>query len=239
VSSDIIPGPQPPAGMIFRTPFAKVTGPFLVVPPQDEEMKFITQSMPFDIFLGQNFFMGRAWTFDYVHRQVWVGTPLAASDEGKQGVQRLGFKKNENQQKIYGHPSMYIEVGSEKIDVLFDAGASIVLSEAGKKMFNTQEKTLGGSFIAASIFEKWRKQHPEWKYYEKADWKQDVIEVPLVKVGGYEVGPVLFAKRPDEAWSQNMIHTMDKVVKGALGGSALKYFKVMIDYNSELIKFER
>lgn len=67
---------------------------------------------------------------------------------------------------------------------------------------------------------------------------RDVIEVPVVKIGGFEVGPVLFAKRPDNEWSEGMIATMDKVVKGAIGGSAFKYMKVNIDYNSELVKFE-
>ena len=67
----------------------------------------------------------------------------------------------------------------------------------------------------------------------------DIIEVPKVKIGSYEVGPVLFSQRPDENWSQGMIATMDKVVQGAIGGSVLKYFKVTIDYNSELIRYER
>ena len=62
---------------------------------------------------------------------------------------------------------------------------------------------------------------------------------PKVKIGSYEVGPVLFSQRPDENWSQGMIATMDKVVQGAIGGSVLKYFKVTIDYNSELIRLEK
>jgi hypothetical protein len=104
---------------------------------------------------------------------------------------------------------------------------------------NTEKKTIGGSFIAISIFNRWREKHPEWKYYPKADMAGDLIVVPIVNIGGYEVGPVLFASRPDENWSKGMIVSMDKVVKGAIGGSALKYFQVTIDYNSELIHFER
>ncbi len=234
-----MPGPAMLKNKIIRNPFRKVARPFFFIPPMDDELKFMVQSMPFDIFLGQNFFMGHAWTFDYINKEIWVNTPLPASEEGKPGVQRIGFKKNRSGESVYGHASMFIEVNGEIIEVLFDTGASMVLSEKGKKDFNTEEKTLGGSFIAASVFDKWRKEHPEWKYYEKADMSQDIIEVPLVKIGGYEVGPVLFAKRPDEAWSKNMINSMDKVVRGAIGGSALKYLKVTIDYNSELIKFEK
>jgi hypothetical protein len=235
IKTGIIPAPELPRQMILRRYFSRVTDPFLFIPPMDDELKFISQSLSFDIFLGQNFFMGKSWTIDYIHRQIWVNTPLTPGD----GVQKIGFKKNSSGENIFGHPSMVIEVNGETIDVLFDTGATLVLSESGKKVFNTTEKTLGGSFIAASIFDKWRKEHPDWKYYEKADMNRDVIEVPVVKIGNYEVGPVLFAKRPDENWSEQMIGSMDKVVKGAIGGSGLKYLKVSIDYNSELIRFEK
>jgi hypothetical protein len=60
----------------------------------------------------------------------------------------------------------------------------------------------------------------------------------LINIKEIEVGPVLFSNQPDENWSRNMIHSMDKVVKGAIGDSGLKYLKVSIDYNSEMIKFE-
>ena len=63
--------------------------------------------------------------------------------------------------------------------------------------------------------------------------------MPQVEVRSLTAGPVWFAKRPDEAWSKGIIGSMDKVVKGAIGGSFLKYFKVSVDYNIELIKFER
>ena len=230
------PMPVPTRFNIMRRFYSRVAEPLFVVPPMDEELRFINSVMPYDLFLGQNFFMDKAWTIDYPNRQIWVNTPLSASDSG---VQKLGFKKNAHGEKIFGHPSMYIMVDGEMIPVLFDTGATLVLSEKGKQFFGTTEKTKGGSFIAASVFDKWRKQHPDWKYYEKADHTQDVIEVPKVTIGGQEVGPVLFAKRPDENWSQGMIHSMDKVVKGAIGGSGLKYLKVVIDYNAELVKFDR
>ena len=240
VNNSNIPPPFPLRIYNIRRPFSRVAKPFLLVPPNEGEIKEFTKFMPrIDIFLGQNFFMGKSWTFDYIHQQVWVNTPISTKDGGKPGVQRLGFKKNGNHEPIFGHPSMVIEINGEVIDVLFDTGASILLSDSGKKQMNTHSLTIGGSFIAASIFDKWRKEHPEWKYYKDADKKRDVIEVPIVKIGNIEVGPVLFSKRPDEDWSKGMISTMDKIVKGAIGGSAFKYLKVTIDYNSELIKFEQ
>ena len=240
VSDVNFPQPNPLLSFIIRHPFFRVTEPSLFIPPMDDEMKFITQNMPnMEVFLGQNFFMGKAWTIDYIHQNIWVNTPISLQDKNNPTIQTIGFKKNNNNENIFGHASMFIEVKGEIIEVLFDTGATITLSEEGKKELHTNAKTIGGSFIASTIFDKWRKQHPEWKYYPKADMNNDVIEVPIVTIGGNEVGPVLFAKRPDENWSKGMINSMDKIVKGAIGGSGLKYLKVTIDYNSELIKFEK
>lgn len=234
------PKPSPLRSFVLRNPFTMVTNPYLIIPPMEDELKFMIESMPeMEAFLGQAFFMDKSWTFDYPNQEIWVNTPLDDAQINNPNVQKIGFKKNANQEKIFGHPSMIIEVEGDSMDVLFDTGATLVLSEEGKKQLDTDKKTIGGSFIAASIFEKWRKEHPEWKYYPKADLAGDVIEVPVVKIAGYEIGPVLFAKRRDENWSEGMIVSMDKIVKGAIGGSALQYFKVTIDYNSELLRFER
>lgn len=234
------PAPYPLRSFVIRRPFNRVTKPYLIVPPLDDEIRHIMQSMPdMEAFLGQSFFMGKAWTIDYPKRQIWVNTPLSESAIDQPNVQKIGFKKNAHNESIFGHASMLIEVDGEIINVLFDTGATIVLSENGKKEMNSKEQTIGASFIAASIFDQWRKQHPDWKYYPNADMSRDVIEVPTVKIGGIEVGPVLFSKRPDKNWSEKMIRSMDKIVKGAIGGSALKHLKVTIDYNSELIKFEQ
>lgn len=240
VNDNNFPQPYPLRSFIIRHPFNRVSEPYLFIPPMDDELKFIVQSMPdMEVFLGQNFFMGKAWTIDYLKHTITVNTPIGETDKSNPNVQKIGFKKNNNQENIFGHPSMFIEVNGEKIEVLFDTGATLTLSDNGKKNLNTKANTIGGSFIATSIFDKWRKEHPDWKFYQKADMMNDIIEVPIVKIGNNEVGPVLFAKRPDENWSNGMINTMDKVVKGAIGGSGLKYLKVTIDYNSELIKFEK
>lgn len=240
VQNTNFPQPYPLRSFPLRSPFVRILNPYLIVPPIDEQLNMMTDVQPeMDAFLGQGFFMNKSWTFDYPKKEVWVNTPLHDVDINAPNVQKLGFKKNSNNEKIFGHPSMTIEIDGDSIPVLFDTGATIMLSENGKKQMGTEKKTIGASFIAASIFDKWRKMHPEWKFYEKADLRADIIEVPTIKIGGYEVGPVLFAKRPDEAWSEGMISSMDKIVKGAIGGSALKYLKVTIDYNAELIKFEK
>jgi hypothetical protein len=191
-----------------------------------------------EAFLGQDFFMEKSWTFDYPNQQVWVHTPLGESQRELPNVQPLGFRKNDHGETVFGHPSMVISVDGEPIDVLFDTGATSILTETGREQLQTGALSVGSSFIAASVFDRWRADHPDWKYFPQAEMGGDMIEVPLVNVGGFEVGPALFARRRDEVWSQGMIATMDRVVQGAVGGSVLRYFRVMADYNSELIKFE-
>jgi hypothetical protein len=234
------PKPVPLRKKVLRNPISIVKTPYLIIPPLDKELKMAINAQPeIGAFFGQDFFMYKSWTIDYIQKNVWVNTPLNKTEIEFANVQKIGFKKNKNQENIFGHPSMIIEVDGDTIDMLFDTGATSILTETGKKDFETTKESFGSSFIAASIFQKWRDKHPEWKYYPKAEWLGDMIEVPKIKIGGHEVGPVLFSQRPDEVWSEGMIASMDKVVKGAIGGSALKYFKVTIDYNSELIRFER
>lgn len=239
VDNPDLPRPYPMRNFVIRTPFNAVKEPFLVIPPMDGELKMVSEKLPqMDAFLGQGFFMGKSWTIDYPNQEIWSNTPLGAKDLSNPDVQKIGLKKNEQGSVVFGHPSMEILVAGEPIDVLFDTGASFVLSDQGKKQFNTQSETMSGSFIAASIFDQWKQQHPDWKIYPASDLDRDIIEVPEVKVGTHMVGPVLFARRKDEIWSESMVHSMDKVVKGAIGGSMLKHFKVTIDYNSQLIKFD-
>jgi hypothetical protein len=234
------PSPHPLRNRSLRNPFSLITNPYLAVPPLDRELKAGLEAMPeMGAFMGQDFFMYKSWTFDYPGQQIWVNTPLNHAQMALPNVQKIGLKKNLNQESIFGHASMNMIVDGDSIDVLFDTGATSLLTEAGKKQFATSKKTIGSSFIAASIFQKWKEKHPDWKYYPAAEWLGDMIEVPVIEIGGYQVGPVLFSKRQDEVWSEGMINTMDKVVQGAIGGSALKFFKVTVDYNSDLIKFER
>ncbi|MEO6136095.1 MAG: hypothetical protein ABIP35_13145 [Ginsengibacter sp.] len=213
---------------LFLVPSKKILG---------EQGVVLLKSIPQDIFLGQHFFMGKAWTFDYLNQKIWVNTPINKNEAKNENIQSIGFKKDESGNKLFGHPSMKVVIDGDTLDMLFDTGASFILSDTGKMQMNTSNASIAGSFIAKSVYNKWVSNHPTWKVYKNADNFTNIIEVPSVTIGSYSVGPVLFSVRPDEAWSKNMITSMDKVVKGAVGGSALKYFKVKIDYNNELIQF--
>ena len=227
--------PYPTIGNYFKL---DIKYPFFEIPDTSGQTDLFTKWVAHDVFLGQFFFINKSWTFDYKSGKLFVNTPILAN-ELADNTQTIGFKKDKQGNKRFGHPSMKIVVNGETIDVLFDTGATLLLGANSETEFGNKKAT-GGSFIAKSIFDIWHKEHPEWRVIEKAEATgADIIEVPQVKVGNLIAGPVWFAKRPDEAWSKGMIGSMDRVVKGAIGGSFLQYFKVSIDYNSELIKFER
>ena len=222
------------------TSYLPITESVFLAPDMEmlgDEGSAMLQAVQQDIFLGQHFFMGKAWTFDYLQQKIWVNTPIEKNDLKNKNIQSIGFKNDENGKKLYGHPSMKVLIDGDTLDMLFDTGASFFLSDSGKIRMNTTKSSLAGSFIAKSVYNKWISKHPTWKIFKSTDTNADVIEVPEITIGNYTAGPVLFSVRPDEAWSKNMITSMDKVVKGAIGGSALKYFTVKIDYNNDLIQF--
>lgn len=230
----------PSCNRIIRNPFRIVNNSYLLIPPNNEELKKAQNSLPqMKAFLGQDFFMNKSWTFDYVNKKVYVNTPIKKSELNRLNTQKIGLKKNKHGINRFGHARFKIEVEGETIDVLFDTGATSILSEDGKHLLKCDKTSIGISFIAESIFNKWRNKHPGWKYYPNADLSEDIIEVPCIKICDYVIGPVLFSKRPDENWSEGMNSTMDSIVKGAIGGNVLKPFKVTIDYNSELILFDK
>lgn len=231
------PKPYPLRTRVIRQPFSRITEPYLIVPPEDGELKDMAAYMQeMDVFFAQDFFMNKAWTLDYPGRQIWVHTPVPANEAGMPHVEKLAFLKNKNGDKLFGHPYFKVEIDGDTLDMLFDTGATLRLTDAGKKVFGNDKRILAGSFIGATIFEKWRKKHPDWKVYPNAEAGGDIMEVPKVKIGGHEVGPVRFIANEDGASTLEMEET-GMYAEGAIGGSALQYLKVMIDYNSELVKF--
>ena len=100
----------------------------------------------------------------------------------------------------------------------------------------------GASFIAESVFRRWQSRHPEWRIVERAnlafgtEWP--MIEVPLLVVAGYEVGPVSFTMRSTQSW-RGMSAAIAAPIEGAPGGSASKYFRIIVEYPTPTALFER
>ena len=97
------------------------------------------------------------------------------------------------------------------------------------------------SFLARSVFEKWHKKHPEWRALEniKTLTGSAMIEVPSITIGGFKVGPVWFTVQTDAAFHTYMAQWMDKPTEGAIGGSALHYLRMTVDWPNAIAVFEQ
>lgn len=184
-----------------------------------------------DGFLGGRWFADGVWAFDYpagtlarLDAYTGPGTPLP-----------LGFQTNAAGQRTMHFPSMDITVDGEVLPVLLDTGATATLSETSGPVFGLPAGTaVGTSFIEREVFERWVANHPDWRVVEGGDRiggkAMRLIEVPQVTIAGHSVGPVWFAERPPGAFQKYMAGMMDRPTWGAIGGSGLKYFRMVIDY---------
>jgi hypothetical protein len=196
-----------------------------------------------DGFLGGRWFADGVWEFDYprgtLHRLAgFVGDPAHPHRAP------LGFQTNDAGARTMHFPSIAVSIDGETLPMLYDSGATATLTASAAPAFGVAPGThIGTSFIETSVLERWVQAHPDWKLIEAADqmgkqpWR--MIEVPQLTVAGHTVGPVWFAERPDGAFQSYMAKMMDRPTRGALGGSALKYFRVVLDYPGAAAYFHR
>jgi hypothetical protein len=195
-----------------------------------------------DGMLGQEWFAGRVWTFDYPGKKLWLRAPGDLPKHKPQQRVTLGFKTDEAGKRLLDFPRLSVTIDGEALDLLFDTGATARLSptaQAALRDGRAAERAV--SFITTSVFERWRKAHPDWRVVENADLplNEPLIEAPRVTIAGYTVGPVWFARRADKNFHEFMAQFMDKRVEGALGGNALRHFRVTVDYPNAVAIFLR
>jgi hypothetical protein len=192
--------------------------------------------------LGQQWFAGRVWTFDYPNqRLLWRAADDLPRHDPKHEV-KLGFKSDAAGKRLRNFARIPIEVDGETIDFVLDTGATNVLSDAVLKVIGDgRPADRATSFLTTSVFEKWRKRHPDWRVLEniKTLTGTAMIEVPQINLGGFSVGPVWFTVKPDDAYYEFMARFTDKPTEGALGGSALHYLRMTVDWPKAIAIFER
>ena len=66
----------------------------------------------------------------------------------------------------------------------------------------------------------------------------DAIEVPSMRIAGHTVGPVWFVKRSNRAYDEMMSDMTDKPILAAIGGEAMRQFRVTLDYPRQRATFE-
>jgi hypothetical protein len=165
-----------------------------------------------DLFLGSRWFAGRVWSIDYLSQEL----------------------------------RLLDQVDCERFSVLLDTGATATLSASAAQVFGVSAGTpIGTSFIVREVFDSWTKRHPQWRVLRAADRigggtnAFDMIEVPQVVVAGLRVGPVWFSQRPDAAFREWMSSMTDQPIDGALGGSAFKTMRLILDYPGQRAYFSR
>lgn len=192
--------------------------------------------------LGADWFRDRIWTFDYSAGRLLLRAPgdLPAHDASRQVS--LGIQVDpDTKQRTSNFPRITVWVDDQPIDLLLDTGATALLTEVGlKELHDGQPAARAGSFITATTFSQWHAKHPEWRVIEGpvAMDGDGLIEVPLVEIAGYKVGPVWFLRQPDRSFRVWMAQWMDRKIEGSLGGNALRYFRVTVDYPDAIAVFE-
>jgi ribosomal protein L31E len=182
-----------------------------------------------DGFLGASFFADKIWRFDYLNRELSL-CKLAAS-AGFTAIPMM-FKMTGGTRDTH-QPRIEIQVDGEKIPVLFDTGATSLYSATAVTALKLQKPFTASSFIRESVAKRWLKSHPSWKVIkggEKFAGGGDLIEVPLVSLGGNEVGPVWFATRKDEIYDRYSKDIMDSKIEGAVGGNLFRHITIIADY---------
>jgi hypothetical protein len=192
--------------------------------------------------LGQQWFAGRVWTFDYPgKRLLWRAAGDVPAHDKSHEIS-LGFKTSGSGRRLNNFARLPVEVDGETLDFVLDTGATNVVSEEQRKLLGDDlPLERATSFLVRSVYEKWHQKHPEWRVFDnmKTLTGGAMIEVPELVIGGYKVGPVWFTVQPDAGFQGVMKPLMDKPIVGALGGSALHYFRLTVDWPNAIAVFDR
>ena len=195
-----------------------------------------------DGMLGQQWFAGRVWTFDYPAKRLLWRAPGDVPKHDKTHEVALGFKTSPSGKRQNNFARIPIEVDGVKYDFLLDTGATNILPEDVLKMVGDDlPGERATSFLVRSVFDEWHRKHPEWRAFDKIQTLTGtaMIEVPEIMVGGFKAGPVWFTVQSDVGFQGVMKSYMDKPIVGALGGSALQYFRVTVDWPNAIAVFDR
>jgi ribosomal protein S18 acetylase RimI-like enzyme len=179
--------------------------------------------------LGQQWFSRRIWELDYRAGRLVLHQTLPTDDCPV--TIPLGFLEADGQ-RTCNFPRIQAGVDGEEFDLLLDTGAHTHLTQQAELRTGRSGRRRATSFIIDSIAHRWREQHPDWPVIEngEAGIGADMIQVPSVHLGGLHTGPVWFTQRQDPNFLEYMSQWMDKPVVGALGGNALRAFRLLLDY---------
>lgn len=214
------------------------------------EHQFVVYEKPEEIIekntgtLGSHWLAEGIWQFDYANEALYRINQINWEERNPEQRIKLHFKKNPQGAHEHIHPRFPVVVDGDTLQMVFDTGAQTALSDNAKYALapEHQLQRVGISFIMRSVFLKWRTDNPDWKVVEEGDKGYNdtpIIQVPSVSIAGQESGPVWFAVRDDRIYNDHMLQMMDAPVHGSIGGNALQYFDVIVDYPAAQAEFVR
>lgn len=194
-----------------------------------------------DGYLGNPWFAGRTWTFDFPRGELLLRAPGDLPEVPDRHRVRLGFKRAEKAgEEDEWLPRIRVEIAGDSVDLLLSTGVDDVVSpQALREMGIDGPERQPISSVDPEVFQRWRARHPEWRVIEDAVdgeiW--DLIEVPSVSVGGHTVGPVWFSSHGAGAgWLSNWT---DLPVQGFLSANVPRHFRLTVDMEQGIAVFER
>lgn len=205
---------------------------WLVVAPASMEKGQLPGLSRDDGLLGEAWFAGRVWTWDYPGKRLLLDGADWRPEAGAERV-TLGFKTDVRGKRENDFPRVGIKVDGRPLPMLLDTGAMTMLTPAAmESLHDDLPAERATSMIVASIFDAWHKAHPGWRVIQdaQAGTHAAMIKVPFVEIAGQRVGPVWFTERPDRNFHQFMSSMMAGRVEGSIGGNALGHFVMTIDY---------
>ncbi len=220
----------------FPEPLGSADRKLPILPPEQ------ARDRSFDGMLGQAWFAERIWTFDYPARRLLLHSVAPTPRPGTRSAP-LGFLTDEAGVRTLSFPRITVEVDGEPLELLLDTGATVNLApEAASQLGEAGPGARATSFITTGVLTRWRQRHPDWRVVPDADRTvagMSMIEVPLVSVAGFAVGPAWFTERPDANFHEFMSQWMDRRVDGAVGGNVLRFFRMTVDYPAAQAHFVR
>jgi hypothetical protein len=227
-------------GAVIPSPFGTPGSRLLVLGAKPGEIPEFLRK--YDGLLGQQWFAGRVWTFDYPgKRLLWRASGDVPKHDPAHEV-KLGFRTSSEGKRETNFARLPVKIDGDTLDFLFDTGASNLLpDDVLKEIGDGEPAERATSFLAQTQYEKWHKKHPQWRVLEKVKTLTGtaMIEVPEITIGGHTVGPVWFTVQPDRAFHSYMASMMDKPTEGALGGSAFRQLVITVDWPNAIAVFEK
>ena len=210
----------------------------LLVLPNRGPAKFLDA----DGQLGNSWFAGKVWTFDYGAERLLLHDSAENLSFNPEHTVPITFRTDSTGRHLHHHARIEATIADSTYSFLFDTGATFVLTKKGQDALGGPQKQ-GGNFLIASVFDRLRNEHPNWRIVENAtgfrNRNRPLIQVPNVTIAGHTVGPVWFERQPDRAFQKGRKLSLDRDVEGALGGSLFQYFRITVDYPGERAHFQQ